>query len=178
MCGCVLVQFVNELVRVAAPDGTIIIVTWCHRDLAAGEESLEEWEQNLLNKICDAFYLPAWCSTAHYVQLLESLSLQVSHFVALKMVYFHQFDTNQFDMNDANIYGRTSNLQIGLQMSLLSGLLSFARPSHGRASPRSCAVVINSLDNMFMFILWIIFVSSNSKQVWFALVNAVLVAAA
>ncbi|XP_062119652.1 tocopherol O-methyltransferase, chloroplastic-like [Humulus lupulus] len=69
-------KFVNELVRVAAPDGTIIIVTWCHRDLGAGEESLEEWEQNLLNKICDAFYLPAWCSTAHYVQLLESLSLQ------------------------------------------------------------------------------------------------------
>ncbi|PON49490.1 SAM-dependent methyltransferase gamma-tocopherol (gTMT)-type [Trema orientale] len=69
-------KFVNELVRVAAPGGTIIIVTWCHRDLGPGEEALQSSEQSLLNKICDAFYLPAWCSTAHYVQLLESHSLQ------------------------------------------------------------------------------------------------------
>ena len=75
---CLRVQFANELARVAAPGGTIIIVTWCHRDLGPGEESLQPWEQSLLNKICDAFYLPAWCSTAHYVQLLESLSLQVN----------------------------------------------------------------------------------------------------
>lgn len=70
-------QFVNELARVAAPGGSIIIVTWCHRDLGPGEESLKEWEQNLLNKICDAYYLPAWCSTSDYVRLLQSLALQV-----------------------------------------------------------------------------------------------------
>ncbi|OIW11149.1 hypothetical protein TanjilG_22956 [Lupinus angustifolius] len=69
-------KFVGELARVAAPGGTIIIVTWCHRDLGPAEESLKPWEQNLLKKICDAFYLPAWCSTADYVRLLESLSLQ------------------------------------------------------------------------------------------------------
>ncbi|KAF3432634.1 hypothetical protein FNV43_RR23736 [Rhamnella rubrinervis] len=69
-------KFVNELVRVAAPGGTIIIVTWCHRDLEPGEESLQPWEKTLLNKICDAYYLPAWCSTADYVRLLHSLSLQ------------------------------------------------------------------------------------------------------
>ncbi|EXB29127.1 Tocopherol O-methyltransferase [Morus notabilis] len=69
-------KFVSELARVAAPGGTIIIVTWCHRDLKPGEESLQPWEQTLLNKICDAFYLPAWCSTADYVRLMESLSLQ------------------------------------------------------------------------------------------------------
>ncbi|KAM6555501.1 hypothetical protein CsatB_002520 [Cannabis sativa] len=69
-------KFVSELVRVAAPGGRIIIVTWCHRDLEEGEESLQEWEQNLLKKICDAFYLPAWCSTAHYVKLLQSHSLE------------------------------------------------------------------------------------------------------
>ncbi|KAK4572109.1 hypothetical protein RGQ29_030507 [Quercus rubra] len=69
-------KFVNELARVTAPGGTIIIVTWCHRDLAPTEESLQPWERELLNKICDSFYLPAWCSTAEYVKLLQSLSLQ------------------------------------------------------------------------------------------------------
>ncbi|KAI4322010.1 hypothetical protein L6164_021736 [Bauhinia variegata] len=69
-------KFVAELARVAAPGATIIIVTWCHRDLGPGEESLKPWEEKLLKKICDAFYLPDWCSTADYVKLLESLSLQ------------------------------------------------------------------------------------------------------
>ncbi|KAL2329278.1 hypothetical protein Fmac_022705 [Flemingia macrophylla] len=68
-------KFVGELARVAAPGGTIIIVTWCHRDLGPGEESLQPWEQDLLKRICDAFYLPAWCSTADYVRLLKSHSL-------------------------------------------------------------------------------------------------------
>ncbi|KDO48014.1 hypothetical protein CISIN_1g016921mg [Citrus sinensis] len=69
-------KFVSELARVTAPAGTIIIVTWCHRDLAPSEESLQPWEQELLKKICDAYYLPAWCSTADYVKLLQSLSLE------------------------------------------------------------------------------------------------------
>ncbi|XWS65014.1 hypothetical protein CRYUN_Cryun05aG0054300 [Craigia yunnanensis] len=69
-------KFVNELVRVAAPGGTIIIVTWCHRDLGAHEESLQPWEKKPLNRICNAYYLPEWCSTADYVKLLQSLSLQ------------------------------------------------------------------------------------------------------
>lgn len=69
-------KFVGELARVAAPGGTIIIVTWCHRDLRPDEESLQPWEKNLLKKICDSFYLPAWCSTADYVRLLETMSLQ------------------------------------------------------------------------------------------------------
>lgn len=69
-------KFVTELARVAAPGATIIIVTWCHRDLSANEESLRPDETELLRKICDAYYLPAWCSAADYVQLLQSLSLQ------------------------------------------------------------------------------------------------------
>ncbi|XP_012840918.1 PREDICTED: tocopherol O-methyltransferase, chloroplastic isoform X2 [Erythranthe guttata] len=69
-------KFVNELVRVAAPGGTIIVVTWCHRDLSPSEESLLPDEKNLLDKICDAYYLPAWCSTADYVKLLQSHSLE------------------------------------------------------------------------------------------------------
>lgn len=70
-------QFVSELARVAAPGGRIIIVTWCHRDLSPSEGSLQPWEEELLNKICKAYYLQTWCSTADYVQLLQSLSLQV-----------------------------------------------------------------------------------------------------
>lgn len=69
-------KFVKELARVAAPGGRIIIVTWCHRDLSPGEDALQPWEQNLLGRICKAFYLPAWCSTTDYIELLESLSLQ------------------------------------------------------------------------------------------------------
>lgn len=76
-----LFQFVGELARVAAPGGTIIIVTWCHRDLRPDEESLQPWEKNLLKKICDSFYLPAWCSTADYVRLLETMSLQVVNLI-------------------------------------------------------------------------------------------------
>ncbi|KAJ8555186.1 hypothetical protein K7X08_012682 [Anisodus acutangulus] len=69
-------KFVGELARVAAPGGTIILVTWCHRDLSPSQESLLPEEKELLNKICKAFYLPAWCSTADYVKLLQSNSLQ------------------------------------------------------------------------------------------------------
>lgn len=69
-------KFVNELVRVAAPGGTIIIVTWCHRDLSPSENSLRAEEKELLNKICNAYYLPEWCSTSDYVKLLQSLSLE------------------------------------------------------------------------------------------------------
>ncbi|KAL3510347.1 hypothetical protein ACH5RR_029748 [Cinchona calisaya] len=69
-------KFVNELARVAAPGATIIIVTWCHRDLSSSEQSLNPEEKKLLDKICDAYYLPAWCSTDDYVKLLQSLSLQ------------------------------------------------------------------------------------------------------
>lgn len=69
-------KFVNELVRVAAPGGTIIIVTWCHRDLSPSEESLKPDEKDLLDRICRAYYLPDWCSTADYVGLLKSLSME------------------------------------------------------------------------------------------------------
>ncbi|XP_034710060.1 probable tocopherol O-methyltransferase, chloroplastic [Vitis riparia] len=69
-------KFVSELARVAAPGGTIILVTWCHRDLSPSEESLKPEEKALLDKICSAYYLPDWCSTTDYVKLLESLSLQ------------------------------------------------------------------------------------------------------
>ncbi|OAY70866.1 putative tocopherol O-methyltransferase, chloroplastic [Ananas comosus] len=69
-------KFVGELARVAAPGATIIIVTWCHRDLLPSESSLRPDEINLLNKICTAYYLPAWCSAADYVNIAKALSLE------------------------------------------------------------------------------------------------------
>ncbi|KAK9120382.1 hypothetical protein Syun_017999 [Stephania yunnanensis] len=69
-------KFVSELVRVAAPGATIIIVTWCHRNLSPDEASLQPHEEELLKRICNAFYLPKWCSAADYVKLLESMSME------------------------------------------------------------------------------------------------------
>ncbi|XP_076946908.1 gamma-tocopherol methyltransferase, chloroplastic-like [Bidens hawaiensis] len=69
-------KFVSELTRVAAPGATIIIVTWCHRDLSPAEKSLRPKEKKLLDRICDGFYLPDWCSTADYIKIMESLSLK------------------------------------------------------------------------------------------------------
>ncbi|CAI5493799.1 unnamed protein product [Closterium sp. Naga37s-1] len=69
-------EFVRELVRVAAPGGRIIIVTWCHRDLLPGETELSQGEQAVLQRICDAYYLPAWCSPSDYVRFATDAGLQ------------------------------------------------------------------------------------------------------
>lgn len=65
-------KFIDELFRVAAPDGRIIIVTWCHRDLEENETSLTAKEERLLAKINRAYYLPQWCSVSDYIDLLEA----------------------------------------------------------------------------------------------------------
>lgn len=64
-------KFVGELVRVCAPGGRIIVVTWCHRELEAGETELRPEEKDLLRRICDAYYLPSWCSAGDYKSLFE-----------------------------------------------------------------------------------------------------------
>lgn len=69
-------KFMNELFRVTAPNGRIIIVTWCHRELVAGEESLQKWEMQLLNRISKAYYLPQWVPASEYVKLAEELGLE------------------------------------------------------------------------------------------------------
>ena len=82
-----LFQLVSELVRVATPGATIIILTWCHRDLSPSEESLKPEEKKLLKKICDAYYLKT-CSLANYVQLFESFSLQIHIFIFQALLYW------------------------------------------------------------------------------------------
>lgn len=62
-------QFVKELVRVAMPGGRIIIVTWCHRVVDA--DGLTAEEEALLDDICDAYFLPKWCSIERYNELFQ-----------------------------------------------------------------------------------------------------------
>eukprot|EP00245_Coleochaete_scutata_P006168 TRINITY_DN20364_c0_g1_i1.p1 TRINITY_DN20364_c0_g1~~TRINITY_DN20364_c0_g1_i1.p1 ORF type:complete len:408 (-),score=58.97 TRINITY_DN20364_c0_g1_i1:427-1650(-) len=69
-------QFMGELARVTAPGGRIIVVTWCHRNLALGETALAASEQELLDRICDAYYLPAWCSPDEYTRIAQELGLE------------------------------------------------------------------------------------------------------
>jgi tocopherol O-methyltransferase len=45
-----------------------------HRVLAPGE-TLSADEQSLLDRICEAYYLPAWCSVADYAQLFKANGL-------------------------------------------------------------------------------------------------------
>ena len=57
------------------PGGRLIVVTWCHRDLAAGESALLPKEERLLRLINRAYYLPRWCSVARYVDLIGAKGL-------------------------------------------------------------------------------------------------------
>ncbi|KAI8476071.1 MAG: gamma-tocopherol methyltransferase [Monoraphidium minutum] len=68
-------KFVGELARVCAPGGRVIIVTWCHRVLKPGEAALKPEELSLLDRINEAYYLPAWCSIADYQRLFEAEGL-------------------------------------------------------------------------------------------------------
>ena len=69
-------QFFNELFRVTAPGGRIIIVTWCHRELRHDESSLTAKEKRLLKKINDAYYLPEWVPPSEYHRIANNLGLE------------------------------------------------------------------------------------------------------
>ena len=43
--------------------------------LAPGEKELRPEEQSLLDRICEAYYLPTWCSVADYQRLFEAEGL-------------------------------------------------------------------------------------------------------
>ena len=46
------------------------------RNLRAGEAGLSADEQALLDRICEAYYLPAWCSIDDYRRIFEAKGLQ------------------------------------------------------------------------------------------------------
>lgn len=69
-------KFMAELVRVTKPGGQILIVTWCHRELLPSENTLKPSEQELLDKLCESYYLPAWCAASKYANIAESMGLQ------------------------------------------------------------------------------------------------------
>ena len=53
-------KFVGEVVRVTAPGGRVLIVTWCHRVLLPGEAALHPREQALLDRhACPSCPAPA-----------------------------------------------------------------------------------------------------------------------
>ncbi|CAK7333721.1 unnamed protein product [Dovyalis caffra] len=83
-------KFAAELARVTAPGGTIVIQSFCHRDLGPSEESLQPWELTRLKKIYDGFQIQGYCSTADYVNFFESLSLQVITFLNLAKTHLNQ----------------------------------------------------------------------------------------
>ncbi|GAB5032965.1 gamma-tocopherol methyltransferase [Nannochloropsis oceanica] len=68
-------QFMRELVRVAAPGGRIVVVTWCHRNLKDGEK-LTRFERGLLKLINSIYFLPPWVSMNRYVALAEEEGLE------------------------------------------------------------------------------------------------------
>ena len=68
------VKFVEELRRIVSPGGRIIIVTWCKRE--NNDSAMSDSEQKLLNKICDAYFLPEWVSVSDYVKISTQLGLE------------------------------------------------------------------------------------------------------
>eukprot|EP00922_Rhytidocystis_sp_ex-Travisia-forbesii_P019390 GHVS01028722.1.p1 GENE.GHVS01028722.1~~GHVS01028722.1.p1 ORF type:complete len:470 (-),score=36.85 GHVS01028722.1:803-2212(-) len=58
-------KFVGELTRLVAPNGRVIVVTWCHRNLKNGEK-LSTAEKRLLSAINYCYYLPDWWSIENY----------------------------------------------------------------------------------------------------------------
>ncbi|KAF6139631.1 hypothetical protein GIB67_033635 [Kingdonia uniflora] len=70
-------MFVSELVRVAAPGGTIILTTSCLGDLTPNEESLKPQERELLQSLRESMCLLEWISCAHYVDLFKSHAMKV-----------------------------------------------------------------------------------------------------
>lgn len=62
--------FMSELHRVCKPGGRILLVTWVHRNLQAGE-SLKPSEERLLDRIGEAYHLPPWCSINDYAAIAQ-----------------------------------------------------------------------------------------------------------
>ncbi|XP_027176336.1 probable tocopherol O-methyltransferase, chloroplastic isoform X2 [Coffea eugenioides] len=71
-------KFVHELNRVAAPGATIILLTWCHRDLSPLEQDLHPDEKKLLSQLESSIRIK-WISAADYINLFKSCSLEIKY---------------------------------------------------------------------------------------------------
>ena len=69
-------KFVHELNRVAAPGATIILLTWCHRDLSPLENDLHPDEKKLLTQAVSR-NRAKWISAADYMNLFKSCIFEV-----------------------------------------------------------------------------------------------------
>jgi tocopherol O-methyltransferase len=67
-------KFLQECHRVLKPGGTLLMATWCHRDVNPPHSALTAPEQKLLDKIYRIYHLPYVISLPEYAQIAESLS--------------------------------------------------------------------------------------------------------
>lgn len=109
--------FVSELARVAAPGGTIIIVTCCHRNLEPSETSLKPDELSLLKRISDAYCLADWCPPSDYVNIAKSLLLELNNKNKLFVFWMNLKDRGMFrlQMRDQYLNDTTEFLIYPLQ---------------------------------------------------------------
>ncbi len=62
----------------------------CHRVLRDWESGLQPNEQALLDRICEAYYLPAWCSIADYERLMRKAGMQVCLHALISLPSLHE----------------------------------------------------------------------------------------
>lgn len=66
--------FVEELKRLLTPNGRVVVVTWCHRNLKH-DETLKTSELRLLSAINYCYYLPEWWSIKTYEEAFKRSGL-------------------------------------------------------------------------------------------------------
>ncbi len=69
-------KFLQECHRVLKPGGTLIMATWCHRDINPPQSPLTPQENDLLRKIYRIYHLPYVISLPDYAQIAESMNFQ------------------------------------------------------------------------------------------------------
>jgi tocopherol O-methyltransferase len=69
-------KFLQECHRVLKPGGTLLMATWCHRDVNPPQSALTRSEQKLLDKIYRIYHLPYVISLPDYAQIADRLGFE------------------------------------------------------------------------------------------------------
>jgi tocopherol O-methyltransferase len=69
-------KFLQECHRVLKPGGSLLMATWCHRDVNAPQSALTSQEKKLLDKIYRIYHLPYVISLPDYAQIAERLGFE------------------------------------------------------------------------------------------------------